>query len=245
MKHTHIHAFNPSTDYPEYEVCDLCGTLHRIKDLAPSTIYNDGYWDRQGFSNLREQVYNVSQFQSEDGRTKIEAVMKHAGKGTHALELACAPGSLLKVLRENYDHVVGVEVDRRYRAPMLDIAQGSAALVFGMFPEVSKYWPSESFDLITALDLFEHIEDGEAFMAEVLRLLKPDGRVILMSPFQTKEPLDAGQFCPEHIFLYSESFIKEWFGEMFKSVVTDKWIHNHNIVVGEGKKIPKLKKEGK
>jgi SAM-dependent methyltransferase len=240
MKHSH--GFNPSPAHPEYEICEGCGSLHRIKDVAPASIYQTGYWNRKGFSNLQEQVFNVSQFKSHKGLAKVEAVMQYAGKGSHALELACAPGSLLKALRGHYDHVVGVEVDPSYRQPMLDIIQGDAAMVFGTFPEVSKAWPSESFDFICGLDLFEHIDDGEAFMAEILRLLKPDGTVVLMSPFQTKEePLDEGQFCGEHVWLYSESFIKEWFGEMFKSVVTDKWIHNHNIVVGKGKKTKKEK----
>jgi 2-polyprenyl-3-methyl-5-hydroxy-6-metoxy-1,4-benzoquinol methylase len=237
MKHSHIHGFNPSQDYPDYEQCQECGTLHRIKDVAPKSIYESGYWDRSGFSNLQEQVYNVSEFKNEAGLTKVEAVMQYAGKGTHALELACAPGSLLKALRANYDHVVGVETDPRYHFALSEIIAGHAALVFGFFPEVSKHWPSESFDFIVGMDLLEHIADPEEFMTEILRLLKPDGTVVLMSPFQGKEPLDEGQFMPEHILIFSEDFIREWFSEMFEEVVLSKWIHNHNIVVGKRKKM--------
>lgn len=234
---SHLHGFNPSAEHPDYEVCEICGTLHRIKNVAPETIYTDGYWNREGFSTLEEQVYNVSEFANEEGLSKVDTVLKYAQKGSHALELACAPGSLLKALRGYYDHVVGVEIDPRYREGMNEIVQGHAAIVFGEFPDVSRHWPEESYDFITALDLLEHIEDGEAFMREVLRLLKPDGTVVFMSPFQTGQPLDEGQFMEEHIFLYSDSFIREWFEEMFEEVILDKWIHNHNMVIGKVKKI--------
>lgn len=218
--------------------------MHRIHDLAPPEIYTEGYWNREGFSTIPEQVYNVSEFKNEAGLTKNDMILKHCSKGSHALELACAPGALLKSLRAHYDHVVGVEVDTRNRADILKIADGHAAVVFGLFPEVSKHWPSESYDFITALDLFEHVDDPEVFMKEVLRLLKPDGTVVLMSPFLSVDrELPEQHFCPEHIQLMSESYMKEWFSELFQKVELDEWLPGHNVIAGKNKL--KTKKESK
>lgn len=233
----HIHGFNRHPSFIDYEVCQICGSMHRINDVAPESIYESGYWSREGFSTIPEQVYNVAGFKNEKGETKIDVIMKHVSTGSHALELACAPGSLVKKLRENYEHVVGVEVDETYRSQILDVIQGSGALVFGKFPEISKHWPEKSYDLIVAMDLFEHIEDQEAFMNEVLRLLKDEGTVILMSPFISDvRELDKNQFIPEHVWLPSEGFMKEWFGLLFEEVTTDIWIKNHNVIVGKKKK---------
>lgn len=219
--------------------------MHRISDLAPASIYESDYWNREGFSTIPEQVYNVSEFKNDKGFTKNDSVLQHVSKGSHALELACAPGSLLKALRCHYDHVVGVEVDPRYRESILKVVDGHAALVFGLFPEVSKFWPSESYDFICALDLYEHIEETGAFMAEIMRLLKPDGTVVLMSPFiSSDEEMPDQHYCPEHITLSSESYMKEMFGELFQTVKTDEWLPGHNIIAGMKKKL-KTKKEAR
>ena len=40
----------------------------------------------------------------------------------------------------------------------------------------------ESFDTIYALDVLEHVDDEESFAGELLRVLKPGGRLILTTP---------------------------------------------------------------
>lgn len=243
MQHTHTHGFNPSKEHPDYQQCEICGSLHRVADVAPFSIYEKGYWNREGFSTIEEQVFNVSGFKNETGSTKIEMILKYASEGEQALELACAPGSLMVALRERYKHVTGIEIDPTYRDQILKVVNGAGALVFGRFPEVSQKWNSESFDFITGMDVLEHIENGPEFMAEILRLLKPDGTVVLMAPFKTdQDPLDANQYVPEHVWIYTESFLKEWFSEMFEEVITDRWISGHNIIVGKGKKQAKEEK---
>lgn len=240
MQHSHTHGFNPSSEHPDYQKCELCGSLHRVSNVAPFSIYENGYWNRDGFSTIEEQVFNVSGFKNEAGSTKIEMVLKYASEGDQALELACAPGSLMVSLRERYNHVTGIEIDPTYREQMLKVINGAGALVFGKFPEVSQKWNSDSFDFIAGMDVLEHVENGPEFMAEILRLLKPDGTVVLMAPFKTDDdPLDASQYVPEHVWIYTESFLKEWFSEMFEAVITDRWISGHNIIVGTGKKTTK------
>lgn len=240
MKHTHIHGFNPSSSYPDYEECEQCGSLHRIQDVAPFSIYEQGYWNRKGFSTIEEQVYNVSMHENEHGMTKIGSVLKYAEGGKQALELACAPGSLMVALRERYSHVTGIEIDPSYRDSIHKIINGAGALAFGKFPEVSRAWKEESFDFITGMDVLEHVEDGPAFLGEILRLLRPSGTVVLMAPFTTPDDiLDPNQYVPEHVWIYSEKFLKEWFSEMFEEVITDKWISGHNIIVGRRKRLEK------
>lgn len=239
MKHTHSHGFVPSTASHDYQVCEGCGSLHRFQNTVPDDVYASGYWDKPDHSTIREQVHNVAVHQNEVGLTKVRSVLQHAPGGTAALEIGCAPGSLLLALKDKYEKVVGIDYDSAYRADILDISQGAAALTFGSFPEVSQKWPAESYDLICAMDVLEHIEDGEAFMEEVLRLLKPDGTVIFMGPFLFGDgAFREGDLCPEHIWLYHRDFLTEWFGEMFLNVSFDRWIPGHELIVASNKKIP-------
>lgn len=234
---THQHGFNAHPTVPNYEVCSECASMHRIADLAPASVYSDSYWNRPGCSTLKEQVYNVSQFKNEAGESKIDSVLKYAKGGDRALEIACAPGALLNKLHETYKHVVGIEYDPRYRQEMLDITQGSAALVFGAFPEVTAKWPEKDWDFICGMDILEHVNDYEAFILECKRLLKADGTLVLMAPLLMEDGLiDEKNFCPEHIWLHSEKNLKEALGEHFKTVKFDRWIVGHDLIVAEGVK---------
>jgi len=42
--------------------------------------------------------------------------------------------------------------------------------------------PDESFDLITAVEVLEHVEEDELFVSEVSRVLKPGGTFIMTTP---------------------------------------------------------------
>ncbi len=43
-------------------------------------------------------------------------------------------------------------------------------------------YPDESFDLVTSMDVVEHIVDPVPWLAEALRVLKPDGQLFLTTP---------------------------------------------------------------
>lgn len=237
MKNTHLHGFGPHPTAPDYEVCESCGSMHRIKNVAHDDVYASGYWDRPGYSTIQEQVHNVSVHTNGAGVTKCEAVLKYAKEGDAALEIACAPGAMLRLLRAKYQHVVGIEYDSRYRQQIAEVVAGHAAVVYGAFPEVSSKWPPASYDFICGMDVFEHIEDGEKFLSEIMRLLKPSGTVVLMMPMVSKEgTFRESDAHSEHVWLYSEKFLKQWFGSNFKKVQFDTWLEGHNIIVAEGLK---------
>jgi 2-polyprenyl-3-methyl-5-hydroxy-6-metoxy-1,4-benzoquinol methylase len=237
MNKVHKHKFKPSS-VSHYEVCSICDTLHRVSDVAPSQVYADSYWSREGHSNIHEQVYNVSQFQNEAGETKIGSVLKHIP--THspvsdldALEIACAPGAMLGKLSEMFHHANGVEYSDQYEAEIrANAGDRKARLIFGPFPDSTKDELSGYYDFICAMDFLEHIEDGQAVMDETKRLLADGGTAAFMSPFLFCDGLFREQDRhPEHIWLYSHRYLQEWLGSLFSEVKFDRFLVGHELVI--------------
>jgi len=222
------------TDKAGYVVCSRCGTFHSPQHGAPAELYQNHYWSHgRGHSTIQEQVYNVTQ-SFQDAGSKNDAVMRLLpARGQAALEVACAPGELLKRLAERFDKVYGVEVDAQYEAELREVSGGQAELLFGLFPTVTRHLPPASLDCVVALDVFEHVPDGAAFIQECARLLRPDGTLVLMSPFVYPDGVfDDRMFHPvEHVWLYSTAWLQGAFAEHFTDLRFERWCPGHEILV--------------
>jgi ubiquinone/menaquinone biosynthesis C-methylase UbiE len=71
--------------------------------------------------------------------------------------------------------LVGIDVDEAIREhPLL------TAKVYGLAGSLP--YRDESFDLVTANMVVEHVKDGPAFLSDIFRVLKPGGRFIFHTP---------------------------------------------------------------
>lgn len=95
------------------------------------------------------------------------------------VEIGCSAGALLYDLRERGYTGVGVELSPKARAIAEEILGDDEA--FGLRPDVPD-GPRESFDLVLAFEVLEHIEDDAEALRSWLKLLKPGGRVIVSVP---------------------------------------------------------------
>ena len=227
------HIFKPS-EIDHYEQCEICGSYHSM--ASDMKIYSDGYWEHdKGHSTIEEQIYNVDEI-SINGFTKNGLVLKYCSQrritsDSSVLEIACAPGILLYRLRTYFAAVDGIEVDPANKEKILKIAGDNAHLSFGYFPEISQGWKVK-YDAIIALDVFEHVEDGPAFINECYRLLKPGGFLMLMLPvdFEDCKVPDRMFAHEEHNWIYSDKAIKGLLSG-FDEIVFDKWAEGHDLIV--------------
>jgi len=121
-------------------------------------------------------------------------------KGAAILDIGCNDGTTLSLLKRLGYNAWGVEPD-----PVLAMrAKKKSDTVVAAFYQNFDF-PSESFDVITAFHVLEHIHDPRTFLGKIRRELKPNGYVIievpdLSNPNTTK--ID-DYFNAQHIFNFT------------------------------------------
>jgi 2-polyprenyl-3-methyl-5-hydroxy-6-metoxy-1,4-benzoquinol methylase len=195
----------------------------------PEDIYLDEYWSaKQNHSTIHEQVFNVT-----EKNELVKAALTNI-EPKRVLEIACAPGILMGDLSANYE-THGIEVDERYKQDIQSLCQ-STELYFGLFPEVSKDFESGIFSNIIALDVFEHVEEGMAFLKECERLLVQGGRLIIQAPIMFEpDVMDEKQFHEtEHIWIYDVRHVIDMATDLgFKVKSLSSWKLGHEQIVFE------------
>lgn len=93
------------------------------------------------------------------------------------LDVGCGTGANLKMLA-TYGSAEGVDISDQ--AVEFCRERGLASVKLGAIEELP--YTSGSFDLVTALDVVEHLDDDVAGLREIRRVLAPDGCLLLFVP---------------------------------------------------------------
>jgi SAM-dependent methyltransferase len=97
------------------------------------------------------------------------------------LDAGCGSGRMLQELM-GYGHVSGIELDED--AAALAAQRDCGEVEVGRLEELP--WQDDTFDLITSLDVVEHTPDDRRALAELRRVSKPGGWLLLTVPaYQT------------------------------------------------------------
>jgi len=102
-------------------------------------------------------------------------VMRHSRPGDFVLDAGCGMGDLLS--RVTGRHLHGCDMAR----PYLEVArERGIEAVYGELERMP--YPADHFDVVTATDVLEHVIDLNAVVAELLRVLRPGGVLIVRVP---------------------------------------------------------------
>jgi len=140
------------------------------------------------------------------------------GPGHRVLDLGCRYGALTRAYAAGND-VVGVDVDR---AALEEAAKLGIETRWADVEEPLPF-PDESFDVVVAGELLEHLRDPDAVVAEARRVLRPGGSFVGSVPnfFRLRNrlamlagrPLDHD---PTHLHLFGpkpvEQLLRGWDG---------------------------------
>lgn len=111
-------------------------------------------------------------------RRRLQMVLEAAGdRHGRALVDGCGVGMYQFHMAEHFKQIIGLDVDfeRLQEAKTRDDRVVNA--VGEMLP-----FPGNSFDLILSHEVLEHVEDDQAAVNEIVRTLKPGGRLVLFCP---------------------------------------------------------------
>lgn len=124
-----------------------------------------------------------------------------ATQGSRLLEVGCGDGALCGVLHSRLGSTV-TGVDTSDKGLALARQMFAQRGWDGEFRQVGGYdtgFADSSFDAIVCSDVIEHVDDPQAMLREIRRLLVPGGRLVITTPIRfSEEPLD-----PMHV--------QEWF----------------------------------
>lgn len=93
------------------------------------------------------------------------------------LDVGCGAGNMIHHLAQ-YGRVRGIEVDAR---PVKIAQERGYDVRLGDATQTIPF-PDASFDLVTALDVIEHVDADENIMREAYRVLRPDGALLITTP---------------------------------------------------------------
>jgi SAM-dependent methyltransferase len=111
----------------------------------------------------------------------LMAIMGGQGEGGSLLDVGCGVGYFLRRIHAAWPgryQLHGIEYD-----PLaVEQARNSVPGVFGVGSVTDIAYPDQSFDVVLNLSVLEHVPDDGKAMDELVRVLRPGGRLIVSVP---------------------------------------------------------------
>jgi ubiquinone/menaquinone biosynthesis C-methylase UbiE/glycosyltransferase involved in cell wall biosynthesis len=145
------------------------------------------------------------------------------------LDIACGEGFGSAILGETARSVVGVDIApeavkhaaTRYRSQNIKFRQGSCAQI---------PLANDTIDLVVSFETIEHHDEHKAMMAEIKRVLRPQGVLIISSPDKKEYSVLPNYHNPFHV----RELFKEEFEDLIRAYFKNLALISQRIVYGSG-----------
>lgn len=146
-------------------------------DAELAALYDDAYFERWG----ADEPASLARVRAMKERTD-EALLDRLPerlRGGSLLDVGCAYGFLMGVARRRGHEVHGVEpIPRAAAAARAEF--GAERIHEGRLDATA--FPGRRFDVLTLVDVLEHVPDPEHFLGSVRERLAPGGRMLAVLP---------------------------------------------------------------
>ena len=128
--------------------------------------------------------------------------------GKKVLDIACGTGFGIGLLQTKAAFVTGVDVDPNAAKDAVKECGDNAAVLLGNGLDLP--FADQTFDVITSFETLEHLHERTAFLAELHRLLRLDGVLLLSTPNAVyTRPVNGRPSNPFHIHEYTPDELKD------------------------------------
>jgi 2-polyprenyl-3-methyl-5-hydroxy-6-metoxy-1,4-benzoquinol methylase len=200
--------------------CRSCGLIYlspRLREQALSDLYDRNYYDGKGFDH---HVSYIADFNKESDTDKvfrplqtaklIEEIVPPPAK---LLDFGCGLGDLMQQA-----------VKLGYKAEGFEVSPFSAEFArrngFKIYENLAEL-PSEQYDIVTAVEVFEHCSSPMKALCAIYKCLKPGGSLYYTTAnfdgfyrkwrLGIKDTLLDGYIVPEgHIYFFSTQVMKSY-----------------------------------
>lgn len=161
--------------------CDIAYTEPHLTVEQLRPYYEDGYWHQTGQASrkLRSFIAHMEQRFINFQLTLISRPLKrHVPAGKKVLDVGTGSGEFLHILQKSGYDVYGVDPS----SGAVEHAQATFGdrVKLGTLEQVA--FPGEAFDAITCIHVLEHVQNPDQTIAEIARILKPGGCVLIEVP---------------------------------------------------------------
>ena len=145
------------------------------------------WWDPKGSSAMLHQLNPVRLGfirSAVDAHFDGDRTARHPLAGREVLDVGCGAGLLCEPLARMGGAVTGVDAAPENIAVAAAHAAGAGLNIDYRAGEIGQQKLGQ-FDMVTSMEVIEHVADPAAFLAQLVARLKPDGLLLLSTPNRT------------------------------------------------------------
>lgn len=173
----------------EYGECRTCGTLVSVVGLPPEMLVvkddEQDFYGKQYWLNHQQESLGLPDIFQRSRNDLIErnlhwlkTLLKYRLPVADVLELGCSHGSFVALLKQSGYQATGLEM-----SPWVaELGRKTFGVPILVGPVETQNLPLASFDVITMMDVLEHLPDPLKTIRCCLDLLKPDGMLLIQTP---------------------------------------------------------------
>ncbi len=144
------------------------------------------WWDPAGSSAMLHRINPLRLRYIRDAVAGPAARVRHVLAGKTALDVGCGAGLLTEPLARIGATVTGIDAaPENVAAATAHAAAGGLAITYRAAPVEVLAREGAMFDLVTCMEVVEHVADRPAFLAALRALTAPGGTLILSTPNRT------------------------------------------------------------
>jgi 2-polyprenyl-3-methyl-5-hydroxy-6-metoxy-1,4-benzoquinol methylase len=251
-----LHAIDHTVSKQEFAIwhCNNC-TFRFTQDVPDADSIGPYYQSEEYISHsdtgkgIINRLYHRVRKRTLVGKRKLVERIAGVRRG-NILDIGAGTGAFLNAMKTTGWHITGLEPDAGARS----MAEKLYNLSFRT-PDSLFELPQDNYEAITMWHVLEHVHDLNGYVAQLKKLLKPNGKLFIAVPnYTSDDAADYKEFwaaydVPRHLYHFSPASIKTlmekhglkiisykpmWYDSFYVSLLSSKYKNGKSNFFGAG-----------